>query len=283
MGENSTFTFMQLADPQFGLFAHYSGRTADEASELRARGLPVRAQPRFEHWDEEKRLLKLAIAKANSLRPAFVVVCGDMVMKHDNEAQREDLLKIAGELDPGLPVYWVAGNHDVGVDYYTPTRESLAAYRKHFGRDYYSFTYGNSRFITINSPLLDRPEGSPTDYEDQQAWLQVQLAAARHGETDHTVLFSHHPPFLQHAEEPDEVWNIPIARRRPLLDMLSEAGVSAVFAGHTHENVYARHGAMEIVASAAVGFNRMGNRSGYRLVTVSPSAIEHRYFPLESG
>src|SRR5438093_10256016 len=100
--------FIQMSDPQFGMYA----KNRDFAQET----------ANFE----------FAIANANRLRPAFVVVCGDLINKAGDPAQTAEYWRIARKLD-GIPLYNVPGNHDVGNE---PTPESLAAFRKKFGRDY---------------------------------------------------------------------------------------------------------------------------------------------------
>ncbi len=59
------------------------------------------------------------------MKPAFVVVCGDMVNDPDSETERAEVLRIAGGLDSEIPIHWVPGNHDVGADTVSATPESL--------------------------------------------------------------------------------------------------------------------------------------------------------------
>jgi 3',5'-cyclic AMP phosphodiesterase CpdA len=271
---------MVLADPQFGLMAHYSGKTAEEAAAIRARGMPAEAGPKFESWEQEEKLFAAAIAEANRLRPHFVVVCGDMVMQWDNRAQVDSVRRVAAKLDPSIPLHWVAGNHDIGIDFYTPTPESLAAYRATYGKDYFSFQHGSTLFVVINSPLLDRPGGVPGELDAQMAWLRKTLYSSQIAGAERTIVFSHHPPFLKYPEEEDNILNLPIERRRRLIDLLLFTGVKAVFAGHTHMNVVTRYGGMDVIASGAVGLNRIGHQSGYRVVRVSPEGISHDFHTL---
>ncbi len=72
------FHFIQLADPQFGMFASLSGKTEEEITEFRRAGLTVRPAPKIEGFERETALFEKAIAEANRLRPDFVVTCGDM-------------------------------------------------------------------------------------------------------------------------------------------------------------------------------------------------------------
>src|SRR5436190_12089820 len=124
-------TFIQMSDPQFGMYAKDTG---------------------FEH---ETVNFDFAIATANRLKPAFVVVTGDLINKAGDAAQGAEYKRIAAKLNPAIKLYSVAGNHDVGNE---PTPESLALYRERFGPDYYSFRAGDIAGFVLNSSLLKAPE-----------------------------------------------------------------------------------------------------------------------------
>ncbi len=217
------------------------------------------------------------VATLNRWRPAFVVVCGDLVNKPGDPAQTAEYRRIAGKLDPSIPLFNVAGNHDVEN---APTPESLAAYRDLFGRDYYSFRSGDLMGIVLNSSLIHSPGKAPAAAAGQEAWLKEELGKARAAGPRHLVVFQHHSWFLQDPDEPDQYFNIPLERRRPYLDLLKAAGVSHVFAGHLHRNSFGKDGALEMVTSGPVGRPLGADPSGLRVVTVRSTGIEHRYYSL---
>ena len=111
-------TFIQMSDPQFGMYT----KDADFAHET----------ANFE----------FAIATANRLKPAFVVITGDLINKTGDAAQAAEYKRITSKLNPKIKLFSVPGNHDVGNE---PTAESLARYRERFGADYYSFRVGRHR------------------------------------------------------------------------------------------------------------------------------------------
>src|ERR1043165_8495747 len=119
-------TFIQMSDPQFGMYT----KDAD-----------------FVH---ETANFEFAIATANRLKPAFVVITGDLINESGNAAQAAEYKRIAAKLDPQIKLYSVPGNHDVENE---PTAESLARYRERFGPDYYSFRAGELTGIVLNSNL----------------------------------------------------------------------------------------------------------------------------------
>src|SRR3954447_5324441 len=106
------FFFIQASDPQFGMFTENRDFRQETAN-----------------WE-------FVIANVNRLKPAFLVVTGDLTNQEGNADQIAEYKRINRKLDPSIHLYSVPGNHDVAND---PTPESLAAYRKTYGPDYYSF------------------------------------------------------------------------------------------------------------------------------------------------
>src|SRR2546425_5198535 len=72
------FFFLQLADPQFGMY------TADK------------------DFRQETANFEFAIANANRLSPAFVIVCGDLINKAGDPAQTAEYLRVASKLDRSI-------------------------------------------------------------------------------------------------------------------------------------------------------------------------------------
>jgi 3',5'-cyclic AMP phosphodiesterase CpdA len=243
--------FLQLTDPQFGM----ETENADFAQET----------ANFE----------FALAAANRLKPAFVIVTGDLVNRAGDAAQVAEYRRVAGRLDSGIPLYNVAGNHDVEN---TPTPETLARYEQVFGPDHYSFTAKNLTGIVLDSTLIAAPQSARTAYEEQDRWLRAELARARAADARHIVVFQHHPWFLADAAERDQYFNIPLERRGPYLALFREAGVRYLFAGHYHRNALARAADLEMITTAPVGKPLGGAKSGFRVAIVREDRIEHRYY-----
>ena len=273
-----SFFFIQMADPQFGLFSHVSGLSAPAIEALHRRGIPVRPAPKITGFADETRLYGKAIAEANRLRPDFVVMCGDMVNDSDDQAQLDELWRITGLLDDAIPMHWVAGNHDVGNEL---TPESLATYRRRFGEDNYFFDHGGSRFVVLNSNVAYDPRHVPEEWERQVDFLRDALVEGRRRDSDHLVVFTHHPLFLREPDEDDSIFVVPQVRRRVLLDLLTSYGAAAVFSGHYHKNSYGSYRGLRMVTSAAVGYPLGDDPSGFRTVRVYGDRIEHEYHTLD--
>lgn len=255
---NGAFFFIQMGDTQFGMFAN---------------DLDFR---------RETELVTRAVARINTLRPRFVIVCGDLVNQVPggavHAAQVAEYQRLMGEVDPAIPLVCVCGNHDVGN---RPTPASIASYRRDFGDDYFGFWVGGVRCLVLNSSLYSDPTGAPNAYAEQDRWIRGELSAARAVDPVHLLVFQHHPWFLERPDEPDQYFNIPSARRMPMLQALRDAGVRAVLAGHYHRNAYGRDGAMEMITTSAVGKPLGKDPSGFRIVEVYRQRIAHRYYGLD--
>ncbi len=245
------FFFAQLSDPQLGMIAT-NGDFAQEAANL-----------------------AFAVATVNRLRPAFVVVTGDLVNQPCDADQIAEYQRIMSQVAAGIPVYPVAGNHDLGN---VPSPAGLAAYTNHFGPDHYTFRHAGFTGIVLNSVILHSPQQTTNQLAEQDRWLHAELERARQDRTQHIVIFGHHPWFLHAADEPDDYFNLPRERRTPLLALFREFGVKHVFSGHYHRNAIARDGELEAVTTGPVGKPLGGGKSGLRIVIVRDDRLEHRYY-----
>ncbi|MCZ6539462.1 MAG: metallophosphoesterase [Chloroflexi bacterium] len=285
------FSFIQLADPQFGMFASSSGKTDEEIAALAERGLMIHKVPKFEGFAHETELFTRAIERANWLKPAFVVVCGDMVNESDNDIQVAEVKRIAALLDGSIPLHWVAGNHDIAVDHLNPDQESRDRYIDNFGPDYYAFSHGGVRFIVINSTLFTSPGPLADQAKAQLAFVEAEaiIVSIQHARSKdpgqgaaQIVLFSHHPLFIESPDEPDNEWSITQPYRTPLLELAADHGIKTNFAGHWHRNNIAEKNGLEVISSGPVGLPLWHDPSGFRVVNVTAGGITHEYHSLET-
>ncbi|MCL4193174.1 MAG: metallophosphoesterase [Thermoguttaceae bacterium] len=243
--------FIQLADPQFGMFAN----NAD--------------------FRQETANFEFAIASANRLKPAFVIVTGDLINTTGDTAQADEYLRIAGKLDPSIPLYQLPGNHDIGNE---PTAESIAAYVARFGPDHYSFRCGPVLGLVLNSGLFKSSKRAADQAAQQEAWLREELEKSRREDVPHVIVFQHHSWFVENVDEPDRYDNLPRQDRRRFLDLFREAGVTHIFAGHYHANATADYDSLEMVTTGAIGKPLRNDVSGMRIVIVRDTGIEHRFY-----
>jgi serine/threonine-protein phosphatase CPPED1 len=253
--QNGGFYFIQMSDPQFGFF------NSDKS------------------FEQETANLEFVVANLNRIKPAFVVVCGDLVNKPGDAAQIGEYKRIMAKLNPAITVYNVAGNHDVENE---PTPQTIAAYREAFGPDYYSFRRGDFTGIVLDSNLIAAPAKAQAAAAEQEKWLKEELAKAKSSGTKYLAVFLHHPFFLAQGDEADQYFNIPLERRKGYLDMFKEAGVSHIFAGHLHRNAEGKDGPLQMITTGPIGRPLGSDPSGIRVVLVRPTGIEHRYVGLGS-
>jgi serine/threonine-protein phosphatase CPPED1 len=254
-GQVSRLDFIVITDPQFGMY------TADKS------------------FAQETANYEFVVAGVNRLKPTFAIVLGDLVNKAGDPAQTREYWRISRKVDRSILLYHVAGNHDLGNE---PTPASLAAYRRKFGRDYYSFRSGPVYGIVLDSPLIYQPKNAMQDYQEQDSWLRKELAIAKASSAQETLIFMHHPMFTKDAREPDQYENLPLERRGPMLELFRRYGIRHVFAGHTHKNVVAGDGMMEITASGPVGKPLGQDGSGIRIVQVTSHGMAQAYYDFGS-
>jgi 3',5'-cyclic AMP phosphodiesterase CpdA len=251
----NSFYFFQMSDTQFGMFTNNNG------------------------FEQETINFEKAIAEANRLHPAFVIVCGDLVNKTGDKDQIAEYKRIAGKLDHSIPLYNVAGNHDVANK---PTKESLEDYRKNFGPDYYSFEQGNLYGIVLNSSLFFDSTGAPAEARKQDEWLHKTLEDAKNQKFTNIVIFQHIPWFLDSPDEKDQYFNIPTPIRKKYIDLFQSYSVKYIFAGHLHKNAIGHAKDLEMVTTGPVGKPLGKDPSGFRIVNVKGSTLTHHYYALDS-
>src|SRR5436190_10331184 len=243
--------FIQLSDPQMGMFSDNRDFAQDAAN------------------------FEFAVATVNRLRPAFVVITGDLVNKWGDAGQIAEFKRIAAKVDRSIPVYNAPGNHDVAN---LPTPALLDSYRQNFGPAHYTFHHKNFTGIVLNSTIIHTPEQVRPALAEQEQWLRDELAKAKAANPKHIVVFQHHPWFIKTPDESDQYFNIPIERRTTYLRMFHEAGVKYLFSGHYHRNAEGRDAEIEAITTGAVGKPLGGSKSGLRVVIVRDDRIEHQYY-----
>lgn len=220
------FFFVQLSDPQFGMKADGPPEVSD------GRG--------GDNWDFEYEHTRKAISAINRLRPKFVLCSGDQTNASPDQpcylSQVTAFRKAMCHLSETIPVLYIAGNHDLGD---APTMDSLLAYRKHFGPDYYGFWYNGVRCLVLNSCLMMTPDAIPEVSAAQDIWFEEEIEQAKLC-AQQVLIFTHHPWFLHTIDEDEgekKYWTIPKTTRDRWFKKLRHAKVTACFAGHYHKNV----------------------------------------------
>jgi serine/threonine-protein phosphatase CPPED1 len=244
------FFFIQVTDPQFGMYDSDKGFT------------------------KETELYEKAVVKINRLHPEFVVITGDLVNNKDDKSQIAEFKRITAEIDHSIPVWYSPGNHDIGQ---SPSQNDIDNFISNYGYDRFSFSHKNCLFIGLNSCIIK--SGTPGLEQVQFDWLRKELSKA--GNANHIILFSHYPFFMNVYDEPEEYSNIPLATRNRYLGLFKEYKVDAVFAGHLHRNLTASYGQMQMITTSAVGKPLDKTPSGFRIIKVYADKVESVYYPLD--
>ncbi|HEY1809306.1 MAG TPA: metallophosphoesterase [Acidobacteriaceae bacterium] len=245
--------FAVIADPQFGMYANDANFIQESAN------------------------FEFVVASLNRLHPAFVVVDGDLVNRTGDAAEIAAYKSILKQLDPSIPVYQVAGNHDVGN---VPSKTLIANYRAQFGWDRYTFEQNGLFGIVLDSGLIGAPQGYPAAASSQLSWLKQALASPAAEAAEQVVVFQHIPYFMHQPGEANSYYNLPLSVRGTYLNLLMNAGVEWVFSGHLHNVAGGPDGNLTQVITGAVGMPIGNSGSGITLVAVNGHALRPVWYCL---
>eukprot|EP00928_Gymnodinium_smaydae_P049039 TRINITY_DN32878_c0_g1_i1.p1 TRINITY_DN32878_c0_g1~~TRINITY_DN32878_c0_g1_i1.p1 ORF type:complete len:387 (-),score=37.53 TRINITY_DN32878_c0_g1_i1:199-1203(-) len=275
-GTRKPFFFFQLADTQLGMESSFTKKPG---------------------WKTELELMKRAVEEINRLKPAFVIICGDLIDEWPSDEkgrtadeqrraeQERDFKYAASLIDAEIPLMCLCGNHDIGN---RPNSITVRKYTESFGDDYFSFWCHGTKCLVLNSQLWK----DDTDAQDlragMDAWLATELQPKEGGSShaseaassnstessdtdrgtcDRMLAFSHIAPFLHDPSEPDGYFNLPIELRQNLLAQMASAGVVSWFCGHYHRNAqgcycHSSGRKLEVVTTGAVGTQIVSKEGG---------------------
>ena len=239
--DGDSFTFIQISDPQLGFFEDNRGMTEDSLN------------------------LETAVAQINRLKPAFVVVTGDMVNFAQSAEQKQCYRKIISKIDKSIPVWHIPGNHDIGNKI---TDEAIQRYIQEYGYQRFSFRYGGCAFIGINSFIIKNRNESME--EEQYRWLERQLKKVSRDASE-IFVFSHYPVFMKSFDEKTGYSNFSPEDRDRYWSLFTEYGVKAVIAGHLHATMEAEHEGIGMYTTGPVGRPLGKGYSGAAVWKVSPA------------
>ncbi|MBQ9713953.1 MAG: metallophosphoesterase family protein [Clostridia bacterium] len=163
----------------------------------------------------------------------FVLHTGDIVEYSKYESEWTDMLHTNFAYLSKVPLMAVSGNHD------TTYKSGYNELWKHFNNNipeqtstgngyYYSFTYGNAKFIMLNT----NNNGSSRLEEAQYKWVENEL---KNNTCDWTFVAMHAPLYSIGQWGADSNKNYQsLALRAQLQGLFAEYGVDIVFQGHDH-------------------------------------------------
>jgi hypothetical protein len=226
------------------------------------------------------KVYKALLEKISSLAPDFAVNTGDLITNSGHLYQWEEFIDWSSGYD--FPILPVVGNHDVD------NARSEKMYRDIFslpGEEvYYSFTYGNSQFIVLDSEI---PGDIGSITGKQLEWLRQTLM---NSSPAYRFAFFHRPMYADSLtgrhfgscldRYPQE--------RDTLLALLKRYNVDIAFVGHEHlfrKSIY--DGVMQIITGGAgaplYAEEENGGFYHFILVSVEEEKIEGKLYKLKNG
>lgn len=162
----------------------------------------------------------------------FIVHTGDVVEWSKYEDQWKNMLDTNFQYLSKIPVMAISGNHE--TTYQNGSNETF----KHFNNKmteqdtelgyYYSFTYGNTKFIMLNTNKLSGTELTV----DQYAWLEKEL---KDNTATWTIVALHNPLYSAGKYGSDPAKNsISRGLQAQLKGIFAQYGVDVVLQGHDH-------------------------------------------------
>ena len=173
------------------------------------------------------------VMKAIAGKVDFVVHTGDVVQYAQYEHQWTEMLDGNYQYVAGMPIMPITGNHE------TSYNNATYAIDNHFNNKlpeqastalgyYYSFTYGNVKFIMLNTNDLENNKLKAEQYD----WLISELEG---NSAKWTVVSMHNPMYSVGKYGADETRNaIALALREQLGGVFAEYGVDLVLQAHDH-------------------------------------------------
>ena len=194
----------------------------------------------------------------NSQDVDFTVHLGDIVNPVPHLESCRDAIErfraIFGKLEK--PLHIIPGNHDIGdkpVDWMPASNideGSIRHYEEAHGRHYFSNEHKGCRFIFLNAQLFNTGLESE---QGQQRWIESELGAS----TDQrSFVFLHYPPFITRPDESTNYDNLDEPARTWLLDICSRHGVTALYAGHVHNQMLNRYKNVDLAVLPSTCFVR---------------------------
>jgi hypothetical protein len=172
-----------------------------------------------------KEITGMKDALGRNINASFILSMGDNV--GDNLALYPRLLNIMSKT--GMPVWLVAGNHDVNYDA-PDAAHSYETFKREFGPNYYSFNYGEVHFVVLNDIYYPDSLHSYHGYIDstQMTWLANDLKFVS---KNNLIVLNMHIPIVSDVDRTTPKHNV--TNREALYALLRGRKVVAL-AGHTH-------------------------------------------------
>ncbi len=228
----------------------------------------------FGGYEDDRNRFEQAVEKINSLKPDFVLICGDLVDRA-NEKSFNDFLEIKNKLN--VPCLLAPGNHDVGNN---PNTKSLEFYREKIGADYFVKEFENYALVIANSQLWKKEVENES--EKHNDWF-FETINDLNSKNKNIFVVMHFPFFIENVKEEENYYNFPKAKRFEILEFLSENETKAVFSGHAHKTFFNEYKNIKLASTETTSKNFDKRPFGFRLWTFDSKndSLSNKFYGLE--
>jgi 3',5'-cyclic-AMP phosphodiesterase len=218
------------------------------------------------------------IAAVNNEQVDCVLITGDLTQDGKTE-EMSDFKAHIQKFKP--PVWFVAGNHDVGHKFNsgknegTITPQRMAHFEKELGPAFFATNVSGLYLVGITSSLL----GSGLEREQQQ-WRFLEQEFSKPSGVP-KLIFMHYPLFIAEPDEAGGVYfNIEPEPRKRLLSLLKSANVKTVLSGHLHRRLINTTDGVLFLSTPPISFGlpRGKEPEAWTLVTVSENGTAQYEF-----
>lgn len=168
-------------------------------------------------------------------KPDIAIGVGDHVSAGSQpELWKLQLMDPARPLFHEVPFYAAMGNHEQnGVDYYElfsyPVPDDAG---DPFHESYYSYTYGNTFFIVVNTNTIFIPVGEIDT--PVSAWIRQQAQSQAAMDATWRIAYAHEPGYTENWSDGSCNFDGSAGVDNFLLPVLANNNFHVFFAGHTH-------------------------------------------------
>lgn len=244
------YVIVQIADAQLGFTA---------SDRYKAEGKEYEGDVAY-----EVKYLNEAIKMVNEIRPDAVIFTGDQVHNPGNSYEWSTFKTAVSAISKDIKVFHLPGNHDIHLGF---DEVNMEPFEERFGQGNFVYDESDVKIVGLNTNYIkynDRREN------DQFEWLMGSLKKKK-GQT--TVVFGHHPFFLNDIEEGDGYFQIQKTKRQVYFDLFSRNDVDAVFAGHLHDCANGESNGIPLYTSTSIAVQLGGSQPSIRLITIDKGTV----------
>ena len=242
-----TFSIVQIADTQLGF---------DAAVKADAPGAEY-----VNDLTYETGCFKKAAEYIRNGKPDMIVFTGDQIHRPLDQEQWDAFNDLLTLLPSDCKVMHLPGNHDILI---SDGKVDNTPFTSRYGSDRFVYNVGKFCIIGINSNLIKYDD--PME-EEQFEWLETTLEQS--DENSVKVIFCHHPFFLTDIDEEDSYFPIQKTKRKRYFDLFADYGVSAVFAGHRHDNSKGEYKGIKMKTATSVAYQIGEAKPSFRFILLS--------------